>query len=309
MPTPLLTADNGFLGLETGQDPSARSVRVLPFGMETSVSYGGGTARGPEAILEASHQVETFDDLLWCEPHRYLAIETVRPGPVPGDTLQALDRIEALVAEALADGRFPLVLGGEHSVTIGAIRPLVARHPDLTLLQIDAHADLRDGYEGNPNSHASAMRRCLDHPGVRVEGFGIRNISAGEIPLLEAEGDRVRMHFAADRDHWDLDALCARLAGRPVWITVDVDGLDSTLMPATGTPEPGGLTWNDAMTLLRRVARVANVVGADVVELAPIDTFHAPDFLAAKLCYRILSFALVDTEAHEARAMAARRRG
>jgi len=191
----------------------------------------------------------------------------------------------------LDEDRFPMVFGGEHSVTPGAIRPFLERYPDLAVLHFDAHADLRDGYEGEHFSHASAIRRVMDHPDVEVVSVGIRNISAGEIPFLEANRHRLHIHWAKDKALWTLQDILAPLRDRPVYLTFDLDGFDASLMPATGTPEPGGLMWDDAIAVIRAAADVCSIVGADVNELAPREHLHGCDFLAAKLAYKILSYA------------------
>lgn len=288
-------SEEGFLGVPAEEAPHPEAARavVIPFGLEASVSYGGGTSRGPAAMIAASHEVELFDDELWREAVRDYGVATLAPVEIARPIPAALDQLAGLVEAVLASGRFPIVFGGEHSITPGAIRPAVARWPDLGLLHFDAHADLRDGYAGEHFSHAAAIRRCLDFPGVSTVSIGIRNISQSEIPFLEANRHRIHIHWGRDRRRYDADAIVAPLVGRPVWLTFDVDGLDASLMPATGTPEPGGLFWEDVADVLR-AARAAglSIVGADVNELAPIDGLHGPDFIAAKLAYRILSTAL-----------------
>lgn len=293
--SPYLPSTAGFGGLPEGYAAaSSPEATVIPFGLEATVTFGGGTARGPAAILAASPELEFFDERWWCEPARRIAIRTLAEPVIAQPVEAALDQLAGLVDTELGAGRFPLVLGGEHSITPGAIRPAVARHPDLVLLHVDAHADLRDGYLGERFSHASAIRRCLDHPGVRVVSFGIRNLSGEEARFLEEHRDRVQVFWGHDRTRWDLDRAAAWLRDRPVWITFDVDGLDASLMPATGTPEPGGLFWDDAMRVLELGAGCAGeVVGADVNELAPIAGMQAPDFVAARLAYRVLAFALL----------------
>jgi agmatinase len=289
-----LAPPHGFLGLsegEAGASAGKPGVTVVPFGLEASVSYGGGTARGPQAILDASHQVELFDEELWREPAHDIDLATLAPFPLAEGIEPALDQLAAVVSGVLDDGRFPFILGGEHSLTAGAIRPFLDRYDDLVILQFDAHADLRDGYEGEPFSHAAAMRRCLDAPGVSLVSVGVRNISAEEIPFLEANRERIDIFWAKDRASWDVNEIAARLAGRPVYLTFDLDGFDSSLMPATGTPEPGGLFWDDAIAVIRTASEAAgDIVGADICELAPIAGLHACDFLAAKLAYKILSY-------------------
>ena len=284
---------DGFLAIPEDEACSYEQARavVVPFGLEASVSYGHGTAKGPSAIIKASHQVELFDEDLWCEPVRDIGIMTLEERPVGRNVEAALSRLELVTGKLLEDGKFPMALGGEHSITAGAIRPFAARHPELTILHFDAHADLRDGYEGEHFSHASAIRRCLDHENVSVVSCGIRNISAGEIPFLEENAGRIRIFWAKDKDQWDIGDIVSRLRGKPVYVTFDLDGFDASLMPATGTPEPGGLMWDDAMRILGAASKVARFVGADVNELAPIKQMHYCDFLAAKLAYKILSYA------------------
>lgn len=290
-----LPPEEGFLGLEAddavGFD-DARAV-IVPFGLEATVSYGGGTAAGPAAILAASQEVELFDEELWCEPFRNWGVVTLKPEEIEGLPVEAaLEKLAAINTALLDAGKFPMVFGGEHSITPGAIRPFLERYPDLKILHFDAHADLRDGYEGEHFSHASAIRRVLDHPTVEIVSVGIRNISAGEIPFLEANRHRIHIHWAWQKASWDLEAILAPLKGHPVYLTFDLDGFDGSLMPATGTPEPGGIFWDDALKIIRGAAEHCQIVGADINELAPIEGFHAPDFLAAKLAYRILSRAL-----------------
>jgi agmatinase len=190
--------------------------------------------------------------------------------------------------------RVPFVLGGE-LLTPGAIRPFVTRHPDLVVLQLDAHADLRDGYQGERHSHAAAMRRVLDHGGVSLVSVGIRAISKAEVEYYIANRDRIAIHLAKDQASWDVEAILAPLRGRPVYITFDIDALDAAVMPATGTPTPGGLQYLHALAILRRACEVGNIVGADLVELAPIDGFHAYDYMAAALSYKMLNYALSGT--------------
>jgi len=261
--------------------------------LEKSVSYGGGTKEGAKAIIKASQQVELFDEEFWCEPFRQYGVATMKTPTIDYKSVpKSLDQLEAITEEILAMKKFPLILGGEHSITAGSIRPFVKRYPDLAILHFDAHADLRDGYDGEHFSHAAALRRVMDHPISTLISCGIRNISAGEIPYLEANTDRIKIHFAKDRRKWDAKKIVAPLKGRPVFLTFDLDGFDSSLMQATGTPEPGGMMWDDALDIIREASKICNIVGADVVELAPVKALHSCDFLAAKLCYKILSFAL-----------------
>ena len=243
-------------------------------------------------MIAASHQVELFDEELWCEPFSQYGVATLKE-PTIGETIaEELDRLEAIVEQVLAEGRFPMTFGGEHSITAGTIRPFARRYDDLAMLHFDAHADLRDGYEGEHYSHAAAIRRCLDFEHIEIVSVGIRNISAEEIPFLDQNRHRIHIHWGKDRARWNVEEIVAPLKGRPIYLTFDVDGFDASLMPATGTPEPGGLFWQDAMEIIKAASEVGTIIGADINELAPREGLHGCDFLAAKLAYKILNYAL-----------------
>ena len=301
-PSPALAyepAERAFLDparADRDRPGEARAV-VIPFGLEASVSYGSGTRQGPQALITASQQLELFDEELWREPYLDYGVATLVEPKVANRVTAALDQLAGLVGAVLAEDKFPFVIGGEHSLTAGAIRPFVARYPDLVVVQFDAHADLRDGYLGEHFSHAAAMRRVLDAPGVELISIGIRAISSGEVEFLEANRHRISVYWGRDQARWDLDEIAAKVRGRPVYVTFDIDGLDSAIMPATGTPTPGGLSYLHALAILRRVAEAGRIVGADLVELAPIPGFHAYDFTAAALAYKMLSYALSGTGA------------
>lgn len=290
---PMMSSLEGFLAIpeDEGTAYAEAGAVIVPFGLEASVSYGHGTSEGPAAIIKASAQVELFDEELWSEPVRSFGVATLREPSIKGPIEKSLAGLEGIVAKLLEDGKFPVILGGEHSITAGAIRPFARKYQDLAILHFDAHADLRDGYEGEPYSHAAAMRRCMDDERLTLVSCGIRNISAGEVPFLEANRDRIRIFWAKDKDSWDMDEIMEPLRGRPVYVTFDLDCFDASLMPATGTPEPGGLMWDQAVRVLRAASKVCRFVGADVNELAPIKDMHYCDFLAAKLVYKILAYA------------------
>jgi agmatinase len=289
-----LPAEESFLDpvrADAGDPASARAV-VIPFGLEASVSYGGGTGSGPAAILAASHQLELYDDELECEPYLRYGVAAVREPVISRPVEAALTQLQSLVEAVLDAGKFPLVLGGEHSLTVAPVRALAARHKDLAVLQLDAHADLRDGYQGERFSHAAAMRRVLDSLNVSLVSVGIRAISREEVEFYQANRDRITIHWAKDRARWNLDAMLAPLKGRPVYLTFDIDALDASVMPATGTPTPGGLSYGAALEIVRRACGAGYVVGADLVELAPIEGLHACDYTAAAIAYKMLSYTL-----------------
>lgn len=295
-----LSPGEGFLehGPNDQCDPATARVRIIPFGLEQTVSYGGGTAHGPDAILNGSHELEKWDEEFWCEPVTDYGVITLNsPAPITGNNRAALVQLEGLVEESLEDGQFSMVLGGEHSLTAGAIRPHARRAAEkgetLTILQFDAHGDLRSEFRGDVYSHAAAMYHCLEpNPNVRLVAVGIRSISKDEIPFLEANKDRITTFWGKDIRKWTPEEVAAAVGTGPVYITFDIDAFDSSLIPATGTPEPGGLFWHDAMDIIRLVGKTANVVGADLVELAPAPGLHACEFLACKLAYKILTYSL-----------------
>ena len=274
------------------QEPADARAVVIPFGLEASVSYGSGTAAGPKAIIAASQQLELYDEELGREAYLDYGVAAYAESAIARPLPAALDQLAGLVGGVLDQGKFPFVLGGEHSLTAGAIRPFAERYKDLVVLQFDAHADLRDGYQGEHFSHAAAMRRVLDHAGVSLVSVGIRAISKPEVEFYEANRHRISIHWAYNQAQWDIDRIVAPLAGRPVYVTFDIDALDAAVMPATGTPTPGGLGYWQALAILRRACAVSNVVGADLVEFAPIAGLHAFDYTAASLAYKMLSYAL-----------------
>lgn len=277
--------------VDADRPADARAV-VIPFGLEASVSYGSGTATGARAIIAASQQLELYDEELGREPYLEYGVAALREPEIAQPLPAALDQLAGIVGGVLDAGKFPFVLGGEHSLTAGAIRPFAARYPGLVVLQFDAHADLRDGYHGEHFSHASAMRRVLDNPGVSLVSVGIRAVSKEEMTFYDANRDRITIHWGWQQAEWDIEKIVAPLAGRPVYVTFDIDALDAAVMPATGTPTPGGLGYLQSLAILRRACEVGNVVGADLVEFAPIPGFHAYDYTAAALAYKMLSYAL-----------------
>ena len=224
------------------------------------------------------------------ESHKHIGIKTLKPFVIKKKIKDALNQIEKINKFILDKKKFPLVLGGEHSLTPGAIKPFVKKFKKLYLLHFDAHADLRDSYSGNKFSHASAIRRCLDNSNVSVISFGIRNISLNEISFLKKNKKRIKIYWAKDKSRWNLGEFKKIIKNKKVYLTFDVDGLDLSIMPATGTPEPGGLFWDETMNIIKIAAKSSHIVGADVNELSPIKGFDSYNFLAAKLVYKIISY-------------------
>jgi agmatinase len=276
-------------------DAETAGVLVLPIPLEATVSWGRGTARGPAAIIDASTQLELYDREFDSEPALAYGVHTLPPVPLPADAPAAVDAIESAVAAAAGRGKLLVGLGGEHTMSVGFGRGLLrALGGALTVVQIDAHSDLRDEYEGSPFSHACVARRLLENERIeQVLQLGIRSVSAEEVAFARANPDRVRIWFAEDvrAEAWR-DALTDRLRGRRVYLTIDVDGLDPAVVPATGTPEPDGLSWSETLAVVRTVAQAAPIVAIDCVELAPHAGQHAADFAVAKLLYKTISYAM-----------------
>ena len=284
-----LSNKNGFLGIDN-KFSFKEKVVVVPFGLEKTVSYGGGTKNGPKEIIKASHQVELYDEELHCEPYKKIGIKTLKPFKIDKNIVKALNKMSKINQEIISKGMFPLTFGGEHSITPGCISPFLSKYKKLCLLHFDAHADLRDSYGGEKYSHASAIRRCLDNKNVSVISFGIRNISKSEILFLEKNSNRIKIFWAKDKNKWNLNSFKKLIKNKIVYLTFDVDGLDSSIMPATGTPEPGGLLWDETLKIIKIATKNSKIVGADINELAPIKGFNSYNFLAAKLAYKILSY-------------------
>jgi len=285
-----LSNKKGFLGIDNKSNRK-ENVVVIPFGLEKTASYGGGTNNGPKEIIKASYQVELFDDDLNKEPYRHIGIKTLNPFPIKKNIVEALKQIENINKLLLDKKKFPLVLGGEHTLTVGAIRPFVKKFGKICLLHFDAHADLRNSYNKNKFSHASAIRRCLDNPNINVISFGIRNISTSEIPFLNKNKKRINIFWAKDKSNWNLNKFKKMIKGKKVYLTFDVDGFDLSLMPATGTPEPGGLFWDETIKIIKIASQFSHIVGGDINELSPIKGFDSYNFLVAKLAYKIISYA------------------
>ncbi len=281
-----------FLGLEQepGDFGEAGAV-ILPVPYESTTSYSGGTRGGPRAILEASRYIELYDQELDTEPglhgiHTLPSVELTRAGST--EAMEELRSVYGRFLDAIGE-RFPVMLGGEHAVSAPAILATAERRAErLSVLQLDAHADLRDGYEGAPWSHASFAYRSLE--AADFVQVGIRAVSSEEVEVARSrEGITIVWADEMWRDDTWMDRAIDAL-GPEVYLTVDVDYFDPSLVPSTGTPEPGGGDWYRTLAFLRRVFRERTVVGLDLVELAPIPGMHAPDFLVAKLLYKLLGY-------------------
>ena len=286
-PTPLPFNFCG-LGRDQSDYASARFV-VLSVPYEGTVTYQKGTAAGPHAIIDASRHLERFDEELSFETST-LGIHTLEPLELPETPEQVVAEVERVTGQLLADKKLVCLLGGEHSVTVGAVRAAKKSFDGLSVLQLDAHADLRDEFDGTSYSHACVMKRCLEV--APVTQVGIRSLSKGEADLLKTESN-VTTYFAHDLR----SAGCASFARDilstltdEVYLTIDIDVFDPAYVPGTGTPEPGGLTWEDVTGLIRSLAREKQIVAFDVVEVMPIPGTAASEILAAKLAYRTMGY-------------------
>lgn len=274
-----------FLSSEIESSPLNKAgFAVLPVPYEKTVSYGGGTCLGPAAIIEASDQLETWDGK--SNPSE-LGIHTCETVDCSVEPDQVIENIANATCEILQAGAMPVVLGGEHTVTYGVIKGyLKAGYTDFGVVQIDAHADLRDAYEGDPLSHASVMKRVIDE-GIPLYQLGIRAFCEEEKQTREARGVLFQDADALVPQNIQAIALPDDFPSQ-VFFTVDIDGMDPSVFPSTGTPVPGGLSWYQTLNLFESVAKQRKIIGFDVMEFAPIGGFHAYDFAAALLTYKLM---------------------
>jgi N1-aminopropylagmatine ureohydrolase len=262
-------------------------VVILPVPLDRTTSYVAGTRNGPHEILAASSHMELWDEETGTDVHG-IGICTLPEMEFPFPTMDEVMReIRRVATELVSRGKFPVVLGGEHSITAPVVAAVAAQHPGLSVLQIDAHADLRDSFMGTPHSHACAMRRTLEH--ARGTQVGVRSLSTEEAAAVATLPTTIFYDFNMRQDRRWIDHVVDSLSD-DVYITIDCDGFDPAIMPAVGTPEPGGLSWYEGLALLRSVVERRRVVGFDIVELCPMPGNVAPNFLCARLLYKILTY-------------------
>jgi agmatinase len=283
---------SSFLGLRSTEEAFAQARAVLlPVPYDGTTTYRAGTREGPRAILQASRELEFFDEETAFEAYRQ-GIVTLDELPVTVSSPKDMVRLVREVGEAIFEaGKMPVLLGGEHLLSLGMIEAAAARFPGMKVLHLDAHADLREEYQGSSYSNACVMRHVIRHaPVVQV---GIRALSKAEFGFVQEQKIPCFFAYHLQQDAKPWDEILSCLDG-PVYISIDLDVFDPSIMPAVGTPEPGGLGWYEVLALLRRVTRKCRVVGFDVMELLPIPHNVAPDFLAARLIYKLLSYIFVD---------------
>ena len=281
-----MKADN-FLGSSTSYK-DAKAV-ILPVPYEGTVTYGKGTANGPKAIIEASRHMELYDEEIGINTAEKIGISTLKELNVKKDKPEAmLEKVKKAVKIVADDKKMPVILGGEHSISSAPVEILKERYNNLSVLQLDAHADLRNRYNGTIYSHACIMHRILDLdvPFVQV---GIRSVCEEDTRVIKRK--KIPVFWAKDiynNNNW-FDKAISKLSDN-VYVTIDLDVFDPSIMPSTGTPEPGGLTWYNVINFLKEVAKQKNIVGFDVVELAPNKDNIAPDFMAARLVYKMVGY-------------------
>ena len=291
-----LSPNRNFMHLDDEYSAFERArVVVVPAPYDGTTCYRPGTREGPQAIIDASRNLELYDPELRRSPYR-VGIHTLRAiEPVMGNAAGMVERIEQVTSALLNRGKMVATLGGDHLTAIGAIRAHARRHPDLSVLQIDAHADLRDEYEGSRMSAATVMRRVLDFCPHTAQ-VGIRSLSEPEAQLVEERNlpmwlaSTIAEQTLRGRRDW-IEEVVGSLSDE-VYVTFDIDGLDPSLVPGTGTPEPGGLGWYDVMALLSAVTSRKRVVGFDLVELSPLIEGHVGPVVAAKVVYKMIGMAV-----------------
>jgi agmatinase len=285
-----------FLGLpDEASERDTSAAWVLPIPFEMTTSYMGGTKAGPAAIIDASNQVELYDAQVGTEAAFEYGVYTLPTfHPDLSSAENAVNSITEAVSELALEDRVLITLGGEHSITPGIVAAFASKYPNMVIVQIDAHSDLRKSFDGTPYSHACAMRRCL--PYAPVFSFGIRSVCQEEVEFARSS-DKVKTWTAEamykDKERRYLQELKEALQGRPVYLTIDLDGLDPSIISATGTPEPGGILWYDCLDLIRTVAENSKIFAFDCVELSPTLGGHASAFAAAKLIYKTLNYTML----------------
>jgi len=280
------------LGLEIKPkiDFDSASVVIVPFGYEGTVTFGHGTKNGPSGLIKASYQVETFDDELLDDIHNQIKIWTTPQPVLPKSPEGACKVLKDIVSALIDDKKFPVVIGGEHTISYGFAQALNKKYKNISILVFDSHLDLGDRWSPKPFTHATWLKYSLDLPNIkRATLLGIRNFNADEYKFWQKNKNKINVFLAKNKKDWKLEKIINSL-GPNVFLSFDIDAFDSSSMPSTGTPEPGGLFFEEILPIIRAVAKKKNIIGIDLVELAPIKGLHAPDFLAAKLLMKMILY-------------------
>ncbi|OGE81248.1 MAG: agmatinase [Candidatus Doudnabacteria bacterium RIFCSPHIGHO2_12_FULL_48_11] len=286
----------GFLGPELPPLPpvlpdyKSSEAMIVPFGFEGTVTFGHGAANGPRGLIEASYQVESFDDELLDDYFNRVKIWTCDQPRLPADPMEACALLKNLILQLYSDNKFPIVIGGEHGISYGFAQAINEKFKDVSVLVFDAHMDLHDRSSGRDFSHAAWLKYSLDLPNLRKATLvGIRNFNKNEYEFWQNNPDRVKVFLAKDRKSWRAEEIASSL-GENVYISFDIDCFDMSMIPSTGTPEPGGPMWDDILPIIRTVCAKKNIVGMDLVELSPFKGLPGPDFMAAKLLMKMILY-------------------
>jgi agmatinase len=290
-PKPFLDLFN--LGMEKEPTYEDAQAVIVPFGYEGTVTFGHGTDKGPLGLIEASWQVETFDDELLDDIQNQIKLWTTEQPEMPKDAMQAVETLEKIVDQIISDQKFPIVIGGEHSISFGFAKALAKHHSDVSILVFDSHMDLGDRWSAQDFTHAAWLKYSLEKLPASMQTatlVGIRNYNKLEWEFWKNNADRVTVFEAKEKKSWNMQAILDSIKNNNVYISFDIDAFDASMMPSTGTPEPGGPMWDDIIPILRAVMAQKNIIGMDIVELAPIKGIQAPDFVAAKLLLKMLLY-------------------
>jgi len=287
-PQPFLNIFN--LDLEEEVKYENADAVIVPFGYEGTVTFGHGTDKGPAGLIEASWQVETFDDELLDDVTNHVKIWTTEQPEMPKEPEDACAVLKGVVTGLIDDKKLPVVIGGEHSISYGFMQALNEKYQDISVLVFDSHLDLGDQWSERDFTHAAWLKYSFGLPNVkRASLVGIRNFNKLEYAYWQNNKDKVNVFLSKDRKNWNIDEIVNSL-GENVFISFDIDAFDGSMIPATGTPEPGGPMWDEILPIIRVVAAKKNIVGMDLVELAPIKGLTAPDFMSAKLLMKMIMY-------------------
>ncbi|MFH1608529.1 MAG: agmatinase [Patescibacteria group bacterium] len=265
-------------------------VVVLPYGYEGTVTFGDGTKKGPKKLIEASWQVELFDTEILDDIQNKIKIWTAKQPKIPKNINSMVKNLKEIILEIFENKKLPVVIGGEHSISYGFAQAINEKYKDVSVLVFDSHMDLKDRYSGKDFSHASWLKYSLDLPNIKTATLiGIRNCNLDEYNYSQENKSKINIFWAKDRKNWDIKQIVDSL-NENVYLSFDIDALDSSIMPSTGTPEPSGIFFDETLEIIKEVAKNKNIIGIDLVELAPIKKLHAPDFLAAKLLMKMILY-------------------
>ena len=287
-PKPFLDIFN--LGIKPEVTFKSSDAVIVPFGYEGTVTFGHGTNLGPQGLIEASLQVETFDDELLDDVQNQIKIWTTEQPELPEEPDDACALLKKIVLDIIDQKKLPVVIGGEHGISYGFAQALNERYQDVSVLVFDAHLDLGDQWSKRDFTHASWLEYSLKLPNIQQAiSVGIRNFNKLEYAYWQKNPDRIKVFLARDRKNWKIEEIVNSL-GENVYLSFDIDCFDASMIPATGTPEPGGPMWDEILPIIREVAKKKNIIGMDLVELAPIKGLQAPDFMAAKLLMKMILY-------------------